>query len=88
MTSTTSSFGDQGTTVDVHILGGFTTGVQATWLLNGVADAHVHTNRTTFISSTKLVANITIASDATVAFWGVQVSLSNGKNGVGAIASR
>ena len=84
VTSTTPAFGDQGTTVDVHILGsGFTAGAQAKWLLNGVADDHVHTNSTTYISSSELVANITIASDAQTAFWDVQVSLSNGKNGVG-----
>ena len=84
VTSTSPAFGDQGTTVDVHVLGsGFTAGAQAKWLLNGVADDHVHTNSTTLISSSELVANITIASDATLAFWDVQVSLSNGKNGVG-----
>ena len=84
VTSTDPPFGDQGTTVDVHVFGnGFTPGAQATWLLNGAADNHVHTNSTTVVSSTELVANITIASDATLAFWDVQVSLSNGKNGVG-----
>jgi hypothetical protein len=84
VTSASPSFGDQGTTVDVHILGsGFSSGARATWLLNGVADAHVHTNSTTFISSTELVANITIASDAQLDYWDVQVSLSSGKNGVG-----
>ena len=84
VTSTSPAFGDQGTTIDVHILGsGFTAGAKATWLLHGVADDHVHANSTTFISSSELVANITIASDATLDFWDVQVSLSNGKNGVG-----
>ena len=84
VTSTSPAFGDQGTTVDVHVFGsGFTPGAQAKWLLNGVADDHVHTNSTTYLSSSELVANITIASDATLAFWDVQVSLSNGKNGVG-----
>jgi hypothetical protein len=85
VTSTNPPFGDQGTTIDVHILGsGFTSGAQATWLLHGNADpAHVRTNTTTFISSTELVANITIASDAQLAFWDVQVALIGGKNGVG-----
>ena len=87
VSSTSPAFGDQGTTVDVHILGsGFTAGAQATWLLHGVADNHVHTNNTTYVSSTELVANITIATDATLAFWDVQVALSNGKNGVGSDA--
>ena len=84
VTSTSPAFGDQGTTVDVHVFGsGFVAGAQATWLLSGVADSHVHTNSTTYISSSELVANITIANGAQLAFWDVQVSLSNGKNGVG-----
>ena len=82
--SASPAFGDQGVTIDVHVLGsGFTAGAQATWLLHGAPDAHVHTNKTTFVSSTELVANITIASDATLAFWDVQVALAGGKNGVG-----
>jgi len=85
VTSASPAFGDQATTIDVHVLGtGFTSGASATWLLRGVADpAHVRTNSTTFISSTELVANITIASDAQLAFWDVQVALAGGKNGVG-----
>jgi hypothetical protein len=85
ITSVTPPFGDQGTTIDVHVFGsGFTAGAEATWLLHGAADpAHVHTNRTTVVSSTELVANITIAGDATLDFWDVQVALAGGKNGVG-----
>jgi hypothetical protein len=88
VTSASPAFGDQGTTLDVHIFGsGFTAGAQATWLLNGAADpGHVRTNGTQVISSSELVANITIASDASLAFWDVQVSLSSGKNGVGSDA--
>jgi hypothetical protein len=84
VSSANPAYGDEGTTVDVHVLGsGFATGAQATWLLNGIADpAHVRTNKTTFVSSTELVANITIAPDAQLAFWDVQVALG-GKNGVG-----
>jgi hypothetical protein len=83
--SANPKFGDRGTTLDVHVIGsGFTTGAQATWLLHGTADpAHVRTNRTTFVSSTELVANITVASDADLAYWDVQIALAGGKNGVG-----
>jgi uncharacterized membrane protein len=86
--SASPPFGDQGTTVDIHVLGtGFTSGATATWLLHGAADpTHVRTNKTTFVSSTELVANITIASDAQLAFWDVQVALLGGKNGVGSEA--
>jgi hypothetical protein len=85
VTSANPPFGDQGTTIDVHVFGsGFTTGAQATWLLHGTADpTHVRTNSTSFVSSTELVANITIAGDATLDFWDVQVALIGGKNGVG-----
>lgn len=85
VTSASPAFGDVGTTIDVHVYGsGFTAGAQATWLLHGVADpAHVRTNGTTVLSSSEIVANITIASDATLDYWDIQVSLSNGKNGVG-----
>jgi hypothetical protein len=85
VSSVSPTFGDQGTTIDVHVLGnGFAAGAQATWLLHGVADpTHVRTNSTTVISSSEIVANVTIASDATLDFWDVQVALLGGKNGVG-----
>jgi hypothetical protein len=88
VTSANPPFGDQGTTLDVHVIGtGFTAGATATWLLHGAADStHVRTNKTTFVSSSELVANITIASDAQIAFWDVQVALLGGKNGVGSEA--
>ena len=85
VTSSNPSFADRGTTLDVHVFGsGFTAGAQATWLLHGNADpAHVRTNSTTVVSSTEVVANITVASDADLAFWDVQIALAGGKNGVG-----
>ena len=84
VSSTRPAYGDRGTTIDVHVIGsGFASDAQATWLLHGAADpARVRTNRTTFVSSTELIANITISSDADLAFWDVAVS-SGGKNGVG-----
>ena len=83
--SANPKFADRGTTLDVHVIGsGFTAGAQATWLLHGAADsAHVRTNRTTVVSSTEVVANITVASDADLAYWDVQIALRGGKNGVG-----
>jgi probable HAF family extracellular repeat protein len=88
VTSASPAFGDQGTTVNVHVLGsGFTADAKASWLLHGVADSvHVYTNSTRFVSSTELIANITIASDAQLSFWDVQVALAGGKNGVGSEA--
>src|SRR6478672_8400952 len=85
VTSANPAFGDRGTTLDVHVFGsGFTDSAQATWLLHGNADpAHVRTNKTTVVSSTEVVANITVASDADLAYWDVQIALRGGKNGVG-----
>src|SRR5436853_713592 len=57
ITSASPAFGDQATTIDVHILGsGFTSGASATWLLHGLAEpAHDRTNSTMFFSQTELV---------------------------------
>jgi hypothetical protein len=86
VTSASPSFGDQGTTLDVHVFGsGFGADAQATWLLHGVANGHVRTNSTTFVSSTEVVANITIDNTATLDLWDVQIS-TGGKNGVGSDA--
>lgn len=84
VSSTRPSYADRGTTVDVHVIGtGFVAGAQATWLLRGVADpARVRTNSTTYVSSTEVVANITVSSDADLAYWDVQM-MAGGKNGVG-----
>ena len=84
VTVTSPQFGNPGTTLDVRVLGtGFVAGAQATWLLRGVANpAKVRTNSTTYVSSTEVVANITIAGDADLAFWDVQI-MAGGKNGVG-----
>jgi len=87
LSSANPPYGDRGTTLDVQVIGsGFTAGAAATWLLNGVANGHVHTNSTQFVNSTELVANITIDDEATLAFWDVQVALIGGKNGVGSDA--
>ena len=82
--SANPSYGDQGTTLNVQVLGsGFTQGASATWLLHGVANGHVHTNTVTVNSSSQLTANITIDPGAELALWDVQVNLIGGKNGVG-----
>lgn len=86
VTSASPAYGDQGLTLDVHVHGsGFASDAQVSWLLHGAPDPHVQTNKTTFVSSTDLVANITIAGDAQLAFWDVGVR-TGGKNGVGSEA--
>jgi probable HAF family extracellular repeat protein len=71
-------------TLDVHVFGsGFDVGTRAQWALNGAPSAKVMTNSTQFVSSTELVANITIAKDATVSSYDVMVTTSSGKGGIG-----
>jgi probable HAF family extracellular repeat protein len=72
------------TTLDVQISGsGFEPGSRADWLLSGSTDSRVRTNSTRFVSSTSLVANITIASDAVPASYDVAVTTTSGKKGIG-----
>ena len=75
VSSTMPKSGEKGQTIDVHVYGsGFAAGASATWALHGVADpSKVKTNSTTVVSSTELIANITIAPDATIDYWDVQV---------------
>jgi hypothetical protein len=77
--------GVQGTTLDVTISGsGFTSDMEVTWELDGVADpSQVRTNKTTYVSSKKLVANITIAGGATTDQWDIRVMSRGGKGGIG-----
>jgi probable HAF family extracellular repeat protein len=68
----------------VHVFGsGFDVGSRADWALHGVVSAKVATNSTRFVSSTELVANISIARDATLANYDVMVTTSSGKGGIG-----
>jgi probable HAF family extracellular repeat protein len=72
------------TTLNVRVLGsGFDQGSRANWAFKGVPSAKVVTNSTQFVSSTELVANITIARDATVGSYDVIVTTSSGKGGIG-----
>jgi probable HAF family extracellular repeat protein len=71
-------------TLDVHIFGsGFDPGSHASWAIKGVVSPKVVTNSTRFVSSTELVDNITIASDAALASYDVIVTASSGKGGIG-----
>ena len=75
----------QDTTLDVRVFGsGFERGANAVFLLAGVSTPGVLTNRTRFVSETELVAEITIALDADIALYDVEVSSSRGRGrGVG-----
>jgi len=82
--ATNPSEAPQDTTLDVEVLGSnYDIGSRANFLLDGKSTPKVKTNRTTFVSSSKLIANITIAVDAVVAAYDVQVTTSGGKKGIG-----
>ncbi len=74
----------QETTLDVRVLGsGFDNGSRVTFLKGGLASPRFTTNSTRFVSSTELVANVTIAVDADTGAYDVQVETSRGKKGIG-----
>ena len=75
----------QDTTLDIKVSGsGFDASADAAFLLNGQPDPRVHTNSTRFVSSTALVANVSVAINAVPDQYGVQVALrSTGKKGIG-----
>lgn len=85
VTSTSPAFSHRDTTLDVHVFGsGFSSGAAAEWSLGGVPNvAKIRTNGTQVISSSELVANITVSADADLALWDVTVYLVGGKKGVG-----
>ena len=78
-------YGEQGETLDVVIHGsGFDDTSEATRELDGVPAARIRTNATVFRSSSELVANISIQSDAELDFYDVAVSTQGGrKKGIG-----
>jgi uncharacterized membrane protein len=76
----------QGTvTLDVRITGsGFDAGSHASWQRNGVEYPKIVVNHTTYVSSTTLIANITVASDADAVTYDIAVVAGTGKKGIGA----
>ena len=84
VSSTSPDSATQDTTLDVVINGsGFVSGTSAYWALAGVQDpTQVSTNSTRYVSSRRLVANITISKSATVAKWDVVVAAGT-KGGIG-----
>lgn len=76
----------QGTTnLNVKVTGkGFKKGAAAKWLVTGTTDpGGVQVNSTTFVSSSELTANITVADTAVIANFDIQVLNSDGRGGKG-----
>ena len=84
---TDPSFAPQGTTLNVRVLGsGYDPGTRAIWALNGdttFSVTKVETNSTGFVSSSELVANITIDAGASIDLYDVVVLTAGGKKGIG-----
>lgn len=85
VSSVDPAHGQQGETIDVTVYGSdFDESSQATWELDGVPAERVRTNDTRYVSSTELVANISIASTAELDLYDVAVTAQGGrKKGVG-----
>src|SRR4029079_3947382 len=68
----------------VRVIGsGYAPGSNVSFAIAGVATNKIVTNRTTFVSSTEVVANITISQTADLTAYDVIVILSDGKKGIG-----
>ena len=77
---------EQGTiNLNVKVTGkGFKNGANAKWLVTGTTDTGgVTVNSTTFVSSTEVTANITVADTASIATFDIQVTNSDGRGGKG-----
>ena len=85
VTTTVPDNAPQDTTLDVRVLGtGYDAGSRVDLALAGTPDpVNVHTNSTRFVSSTEVVANITISRTAILASYDVVVLTSKGKKGIG-----
>src|SRR6267143_2760717 len=84
VTSANPNNAPQDTTINSHVFGsGFDRGSRAQWAHNGVASPEVTTNSTQYVSSTELIANITIASTATAGSYDIAVTTSKGIKGIG-----
>lgn len=75
----------QDTTLNIRILGsGFDASAKAEFLLNGVPDPGVRTNSTRFVTTTEVIANVTVSLDAVPDLYDAQVTLlAGGKKGIG-----
>jgi hypothetical protein len=85
VSATAPSFGHQGDVAQqVTISGsGFTAGALAAWERNGVPDPKVTVLSTQYVSSTQVIATITIAPDADISLYDVSVTNPDRKKGIG-----
>ena len=74
----------QEVTLDVEVIGsGFDDGSVVEFLLAGQSTPRMVVNRSDFVSSKKLIANLTIATDADIDLYDIEVTTKRGKKGIG-----
>jgi uncharacterized delta-60 repeat protein len=86
VTAASPAAAEQGTiNLNVKVNGkGFKNGARAQWFVTGTTDpGGVTVNSTTFVSSTELSANITVADTAVISNFDIQVLNSDGRGGKG-----
>lgn len=84
ITATDPTGAPQDTTLDVEVSGsGFDDGSTVELTLAGVPTEKVRTNSTRYRNSRTLIANITIAADAQVNLYDVEVTPASSKKGIG-----
>ncbi len=84
VTAADPSEAPQDSTLNVHVIGtNYDQGSRVDFVRAGVVDPKVQVKSTTYLSSTELVANVSIAADAAPVFYDVMVTKSTGKKGIG-----
>lgn len=85
VTAANPAYGKQGETGKVVAISGtgFTPGSTVAWERNGVIDANVTVQSAVVISSSRIDATITIASDAELSFYDIAVTSADRKKGIG-----
>lgn len=74
----------QEVTLDVEVIGsGFDDGSVVEFLLAGQSTPKMVVNRSDFVSSKKLIANLTITTDAEIDLYDIEVTTKRGKKGIG-----
>lgn len=85
VTTASPSYTYQGTVnLNVTINGsGFDRGTKASWYLHGLPYPKITVNSTSYVSASQLVANISVASDASIDSYDIVVTTSTTKQGIG-----
>ena len=84
VTAADPSEAPQDCTLNIRVIGtNYDQGSRVDFVRAGVVDPKVQVKSTTYLSSTELVANVSIAADADPVFYDVMVTKSTGKKGIG-----